>query len=75
LDYYSGATWDVLVGEDGHLSVRVTDLVGDGWIDCLDALGMWAEYDRRGPSHDANRGLRAARTSRAVDRKAVLLCE
>jgi len=60
LDDYSGASVDILVDENDHLSVRAVDLIGDAWHHFLEALARAEEFQRQRRTHDTNREVQLA---------------
>ena len=66
LDDYSGACVDIIIDENDRLSVRAVDLIGDAWLETLEALTRAEEADRQGCLHDVNRELHTAITKLAT---------
>jgi hypothetical protein len=62
LDDYSGATVEILVDGNNHLSVRATDLIGDAWHDFLEAFARADVLQQHGQTYDTNREIQIALT-------------
>ena len=77
LDDYSGASIEILVDKDDYLSVRAVDLIGDAWMEFLEAVTHVEEFQRQGQLHSTNQEIHRALAKLATHLDGVVsgMCE